>query len=61
MFFALLRRRRNTEDKVTENFFMADEFHKVFWRLLDKYSLSVPKIQERGHITEQDVSLFLRL
>ena len=50
-----------TEDKVTENFFMADEFHKVFWRLLDKYSLNVPKIQERGHITEQDVSQFLRL
>ena len=26
-----------TEDKVTEIFFMADEFHKVFCRLLDKY------------------------
>ena len=32
-----------TEDKVTEIFFMADEFHKVFCRLLDKYSLNAPK------------------
>ena len=33
-----------TEDKVTEIFFMADEFHKVFCRMLDKYSLNAPKI-----------------
>ena len=33
-----------TEDKVTEIFFMADEFHRVFCRMLDKYSLNVPKI-----------------
>ena len=32
-----------SEDKVTEIFFMADEFHKVFCRLLDKYSLYVPE------------------
>ena len=32
-----------TEDKVTEIFFMADEFHKVFCRMLDKYSLNTPK------------------
>ena len=30
MFFALLMCRRNTEYKVTDFFFMADEFHKVF-------------------------------
>ena len=29
-----------TEDKITEIFFMADEFYKVFCRLLDKYSLN---------------------
>ena len=33
-----------TEDKVTEIFFMADEFHKVFCRMLDKYSLNAPKM-----------------
>ena len=44
MFFPLVRRRRNTEDKVTEIFFMADEFHKVFCRMLDKYSLNAPKM-----------------
>ena len=33
-----------TEDKGTEIFFMADEFHKVFCRMLDKYSLNAPKI-----------------
>ena len=43
MFFPLVRRRRNTEDKVTEIFFMADEFHKVFCRMLDKYSLNAPE------------------
>ena len=32
-----------TEDKVTEIFFMADEFHKVFCRMLDKYSLNAPQ------------------
>ena len=32
-----------TEDKVTEIFFMADEFHKFFCRLLDKYSLNAPE------------------
>lgn len=31
-----------TEDKFTEIFFMADEFHKVFCRMLDKYSLNAP-------------------
>ena len=44
MFFTSFRRRRNTEDKVTEIFFMADEFHKVFCRMLDKYSVNAPKI-----------------
>ena len=44
MFFTSFRRRRNTEDKVAEIFFMADEFHKVFCRMLDKYSLNAPKI-----------------
>ena len=44
MFFPLVRRRRNTEDKVTVIFFMADEFHKVFCRMLDKYSLNAPKM-----------------
>ena len=33
-----------TEDKVTEIFFMADECHKVFCRMLDKYSLNAPKM-----------------
>ena len=32
-----------TEDKVTEIFFIADEFYKVFCRMLDKYSLNTPK------------------
>ena len=32
-----------TEDKVTEIFFMAEEFHKLFCRMLDKYSLNIPK------------------
>ena len=44
MFFTSFRRRRNTEDKVAEIFFMADVFHKVFCRMLDKYSLNVPKM-----------------
>lgn len=33
-----------TEDKVTEIFFMVDEFYKVFCRMLDKYSLNTPKM-----------------
>ena len=33
-----------TEDKVTDIFFMADEFHKVFCRMSDKYSHNAPKI-----------------
>ena len=37
-----------TEDKVTENFFMAYEFHKVFCRMLDKYSLNEAKYTVRG-------------
>ena len=37
-----------TEDKVTEIFFMADEFHKVFCRMLDKYSLYEAKYTVRG-------------
>ena len=32
-----------TADKVTEFFFMADEFNKVFCLMLEKYSLNVPK------------------
>ena len=42
-----------TEDKVTEIFFMTNEFHKVFCRMLDKYSLNGPKWQERGLTKEQ--------
>lgn len=34
-----------TEDKVTKIFFMADEFHKVFCRMLDKFS---PKLPQRA-------------
>ena len=29
-----------TEDKFTEIFFMAEEFYKVYCRMLDKYSLN---------------------
>ena len=32
-----------TADKVTEIFFMADEFNKVFCYMLEKYSLNAPK------------------
>lgn len=32
-----------TADKVTEIFFMVDEFNKVFCRMLEKYSLKAPK------------------
>ncbi len=44
MSFPPVRRRRNTEDKVTEIFFMADKYHKVFCCMLEKYSLNAPKI-----------------
>ena len=30
-------------DKVMENFFMEDNFHKVFFLLLEKYRLNAPK------------------
>ena len=32
-----------TADKITEIFFMADEFNKVFCRMLEKYGLKAPK------------------
>ncbi len=32
-----------TTDKVTDIFFMADEFHKVYCRMLEKYVLNAPK------------------
>ena len=32
------------EDNATKIFFMADEFHKVFGHMLDKYSLDAPKM-----------------
>jgi hypothetical protein len=32
-----------TADKVTEIFFMADEFYKVYCRMLEKYGLNAPK------------------
>ena len=51
-----------TEDKVTEIFFMADEFHKVFCRMLDKYSLNynsdaniIKNVQSAKHFTNEYV------
>ena len=32
-----------TADKVAEIFFMADEFNKVYCRMLEKYGLNAPK------------------
>ena len=41
-----------TADKVTEIFFMADEFHNVFCRMLDKYILNTPKTVGKRRIAE---------
>ena len=39
-----------TADKVTEIFFMADEFNKVYCRMLEKYGLNAPKkIRKRSY------------
>ena len=37
-----------TADKVTEIFFMADEFNKVYCRMLEKYGLNAPKESRKG-------------
>lgn len=39
-----------TADKITEIFFMADEFNKVYCRMLEKYGLNAPKkIRKRSY------------
>lgn len=49
-----------TADKVTEIFFIADEFNKFYYRMLEKYGLKAPKCQERGHITVMAAFPWLR-
>ena len=51
-----------TEDKVTEIFFMADEFCKFFERMTKKYSIEAPfkhKYHRDGTLSKAEIMLIM--